>query len=142
MDGNVCLDDIEKTIAGFLEFDDVYSEDFASNIIIQTLGRFASKKRIQMGCCKRLGPNIKLQLEYWKVDSTGDLLPPGPYFVHGNGIYEAWRLYPDFLDAFQITFMPQTSGSMGKNEKPLESATTADHIRCAVSPNVAIVLRD
>ena len=144
IDGNVCLDDIEKTITSFLEVDDVYSLDFASNIIIQTqtLGRSASKTRIHKRFCERFGLHIKPQLEYTKVDSLEDLLPSGPYFVHGNAIHEAWRLYPDLLDAFQITFMPQTSGSMAKDEKPLKSATTGDHIMCAMSPNVLIVLKD
>ena len=142
IDGHVCLNDIERIIDDFLKIDDVYSQDFASNIIIQTLGRPASKKRIPTRFGDRLGLDIKPQLEYSKEDSLEDLLPPGPYFVHGNAIHEAWRLYPDYLDAFQITFMPQTSGFKGKNEKPLESATTDDHIRCAVSPNMLIVLKD
>ena len=142
MDGNIGVDDIEKAITGFLEDDDVYSVDFASNIIIQTLRQLTSEKRVQTGFCKSLGPDIKLQLEYSKVDFLEDLLPPGPYFVYGNGIYEAWRLYPDVLDAFQITFVPQTSGSMGKNEKPVESTTAGDHIRCTMPPNVSIVLKD
>ena len=140
-DGNVCVDDIEKIVARFLEVDDVYSLDFVSNIIIQTLGRVASKKRTQLKSCERLGPNIKLQLEYSKVDSPEDLLPPGPYFLYGNRIYEAWRLYPDFLDAFQITFMPETSGYMAKNEKTLKSATTGSHIRCVVPLIMPIVLK-
>ncbi len=143
IDGTVCGDDIENIITRFLEVDDVYSLDFVSNIIIQTLtlGRVASKKRNQIRC-ERFGPNIKLQLEYSRVDSREDLLPPGPYFVYGNGIYEAWRLYPDFLDAFQITFMPAASGSVGKNKKSLKSATNDDLIRCAVSISVPTVLKD
>ena len=142
VDGNVCGDDIEETIARCLENDDVYSLDFVSNIIIQTLGSVASKRKIQMKSCKRrFGPNIKFRLKYSKVNSLEDLLPPGPYFVYENGIHEAWRLYPDVLDAFQITFMPETSGSMGNDEKSPRSATTGDQIKCAVTLSVPIVLK-
>ena len=139
IDGNIGGVDIENTIARFLKVDDVYSLDFVSYIIIQTLGRVASKKRSQIRCCERFGPNIKQQLEYSKVDFQENLLPPGPYFVYGNGIYEAWRLYPDFLDAFQISFMPAPSGSTGKNEELLKSAATGDHIRYLLCLSVVIV---
>lgn len=29
-------------------------------------------------------------------------LPPGPYFIRGNSIHQAWKLYEDHLDAFVI----------------------------------------
>lgn len=35
----------------------------------------------------------------------GDL-PPGPYFVRDGLIHEAWRLYCDNLDVFEITVVP------------------------------------
>ena len=38
---------------------------------------------------------------------TDTLLPSGPYFVYENVIYEAWRLYPDNLDAFEFAVIPE-----------------------------------
>ncbi len=29
-------------------------------------------------------------------------LPPGPYFIRGKSIHQAWKLYEDDLDAFVI----------------------------------------
>ncbi|KAI4220314.1 MAG: hypothetical protein L6R36_007711, partial [Xanthoria steineri] len=36
-----------------------------------------------------------------------NLLPSGPYFLYNDGIYEAWRLYPDDLDAFEVAVVLQ-----------------------------------
>ena len=46
----------------------------------------------------------------WNIRSafavTGSI-PPGPYFLHGNAIHQAWRLYPDTLEAFSVAAYPQ-----------------------------------
>lgn len=41
------------------------------------------------------------------TDGFGDL-PSGPYFLHGPNLYQAWRLYDDFLDAFTFGVIPNS----------------------------------
>ena len=43
----------------------------------------------------------------------GDL-PSGPYFVRDRVIHEAWRLYCDNLDAFEITVVPHKDTNEAK----------------------------
>lgn len=43
------------------------------------------------------------QIAFTITSSSKTLLPSGPYFIYDNGIYQAWRLYPDDLDAFEFS---------------------------------------
>lgn len=36
-------------------------------------------------------------------------LPPGPYFLHGPNLHQAWRLYQDYLDAFIFGVVPENA---------------------------------
>ena len=42
---------------------------------------------------------------------TGSLLPPGPYLIYANAVFEACRLYDDEFDCFAVTLAPPPSHS-------------------------------
>ncbi|KAL4936545.1 amidase signature domain-containing protein [Aspergillus oleicola] len=54
--------------------------------------------------------------------STAIDLPPGPYFLHGPNIHQAWRMYPDYLDAFIFGVLPENV-NRPERFKPLSSVT-------------------
>lgn len=41
-------------------------------------------------------------------------LPPGPYFLHGPNLYQAWKLYEDALGAFALGVIPQNLTADGE----------------------------
>ena len=111
-DGKLDEYDIDDEIKRFLAQDDVYSEDFAATVVIQM--PTGVDKPVHLAPYENCDmPN--LYLDYSSVVSVERLLSPsGPYFLHHNGIYEAWRLYPDTLDAFEIGVVPQGAPSAAK----------------------------
>lgn len=93
---NITADELLKVVNEFPKRDDVYSTDFLACLVIQT------------------PPGVKLQstslqVHHAEAESEEALLPSGPYFIYENGIYEVWRLYPDDLDTFEITIVPDPS---------------------------------
>lgn len=106
LSGNLSEENIVDGITSFLARDDVYSEDFASTIVIQMPTGIAQESPLDLSSFEQY--NLKNSwLEYSIAMPTENLLPSGPYFIHDNGIYEAWRLYPDELDTFEFAVVPQ-----------------------------------
>ena len=46
-----------------------------------------------------------------KDDSDYEEVAEGPYFLVGDELHEAWRLYPDYLDSFMTTVVPDVDKS-------------------------------
>lgn len=111
--GNLSEQNIVDEIKRFLARDDVYSEDFASTIVIHMPAGVALDSPINLSSSQQY--NLKnAHLDYSLALPNENLLPSGPYFIHNDGIYEAWRLYPDDLDAFEIAVVPQDSNGAAR----------------------------
>ena len=89
-------------ISSFAKLDDVYSEEFGRSLILQTIGS-SDNSRITQDL--RLYERFTA-LHTLEANSSDDLLPSGPYFLHDGRIHQAWRLYADELNAFVITVIP------------------------------------
>ena len=88
----------------FESLDDVYSKGFAdSGLVFYGANSSVTKK----------SPSTPTGL--WNSSSIYHLnpgsltkeLPPGPYFLQGQNLHQAWRLYPDYLDAFIFGVIPE-----------------------------------
>ncbi|KAL9637569.1 MAG: hypothetical protein Q9204_001829 [Flavoplaca sp. TL-2023a] len=111
--GNLSEKDITDEITAFPAKDDVYSEDFASTVVIQLPTGTALENPINLSSIEQHSLT-KSNVHYSTVIPTEILLPSGPYFVHDTGIYEVWRLYSDELDAFEIAVIPEAVHSPAK----------------------------
>lgn len=119
---DTCASAIAKTIEDFLTIDDVYSAAFASLIVIQTPSAAARHDFSQHDDESML---VELRINDKIITTTaiyyeGDL-PSGPYFVRDHVIHEAWRLYCDDLDAFEITVVPHENtneAKLGRSRPP------------------------
>lgn len=110
VDGDLSHKDIVDEITRFLAHDDVYSEAFASSIVVQVPTGITPE--VPTGLITNEQDGLKSAYLHFSIaNSTETLLPSGPYFVHDDGIYEAWRLYPDELDAFEIAVVPEATES-------------------------------
>ncbi|KAI1120835.1 amidase signature domain-containing protein [Nemania abortiva] len=120
--GGVSSDLVERSIAWFKEEDDVFHGDFAlggyilihltensppfpeahaeraSDKILTTVSDYPSPDDLAELLRER-----SLQLLVTKGSYT---IPEGPYFIKGQGIHQAWRLFPDHLSAFTASVIP------------------------------------
>ena len=105
-DGRLTGQNIVDDIARFLRLDDVYGKAFARALVIQMPEGIVLEHSITSSNSEQYGLKFdSLDLSF--ANSTDILLPSGPYFVYEDVIYEAWRLYPDNLDAFEFAVIPE-----------------------------------
>ena len=103
------LDFIEKTLARFKATDDVFTPGFVENSIL-VASRNASKepsKTIPEAVMRFL---VKHSSEICFSEIEETQIPEGPYFVRGQGLHQAWRLYPDESRAFVTAIAPADQG--------------------------------
>ncbi|TAQ90720.1 hypothetical protein B7494_g1006 [Chlorociboria aeruginascens] len=98
----------QEKIASQLDYfdcvDDVYSKAFAETIVVA----HTSADEVEIGTATPLNYSGLLStILYSRLDSSITSLPSGPYFLRGSNIHQAWRLYPDELDAFNYGVVPQ-----------------------------------
>ncbi|KAI1121626.1 putative amidase [Nemania abortiva] len=95
-------DELGNLLKHFKEIDDVYEEEFSHTLVVHPssidadTGASASLNR-PPGCST---------LYNARASSNESRLPPGPYFLRGSSIHQAWRLYTDELDAFTFGVIP------------------------------------
>lgn len=94
------------TLDRFLTTDDVFSEDFLSDIVVTNVpasDNFTAHKALTHCKPGDWNPHTIITLSTFSMQN-----PPteGPYFLLGRALYQAWRLYPDRADAFATTFVP------------------------------------
>lgn len=104
-----------QKISEFAASDDVFSPAFVSQfLIVQTL-KDQNLNLTALG--NSLQGSKPLQNKVWKIRrvyhikaySHKELLPSGPYFLCGSTLREAWRLYPDTQQSFQVAVVPNDS---------------------------------
>ena len=95
-----------EKIQSFGAKDDVFCTDFLTDTLILQSAPIPDSDLHALKT-KLNGLEI-LTLHSWNLNSlllfspsASELLPCGPYFLHQNQIFEAWKLYDDNLSAFQ-----------------------------------------
>jgi hypothetical protein len=99
----ISVSKILNQLKRFFLIDDVYSEGFAKSVIIQYITTaVVDELASRLHSCGRFS-----EVYHSHAVSIDTLLPSGPYFFQGRTIHQAWRLYPDELDAFIFSVIPQ-----------------------------------
>ncbi|KAI1109788.1 putative amidase [Nemania sp. NC0429] len=81
---------------------DVYNEGFSYTLVV-----YHSSADSSTNSSARLNKPPRCEVVYTGQSiSDNRHLPSGPYFLHGSNIHQAWRLYPDELDAFIFGLIP------------------------------------
>ncbi|KAI9670069.1 MAG: hypothetical protein M1817_004549, partial [Caeruleum heppii] len=95
--------DLLSIVDTFSKIDDVYSHAFNKSLILQK-----DVKHSADGLVKTLlSQGLVEAVHFAAASKSQDFLPSGPYFLYGQQIHQAWRLYPDELDAFVIPVVPE-----------------------------------
>ena len=118
---------IARKIESFLALDDVYSTAFASYIIIQTASGAASWKSLELKDSTLMDVPVSSKVVSASLFLREGDLPSGPYFVRDGLIHEAWRLYCDDQDAFEITIVPYVDTSPSKLGSLIYSGVIRNH---------------
>lgn len=94
--GEHTIQEINERLSTFAQIDDVYQKAFGNNVVIVRTGTEPSPTDL----ASKLNTSGCFSAIYSSRPNSTITLPSGPYFLHGNDIHQAWRLYPDDLDAF------------------------------------------
>ncbi|PTB58303.1 hypothetical protein M431DRAFT_505831 [Trichoderma harzianum CBS 226.95] len=97
--------DLEGILQLFATVDDVFQPDFGGILVEKP------EKNKTIGFIQNPAPRSRalFSLQRPEVEATAfEDLPSGPYFLHGPNLYQAWRLYDDFLDAFTFGVIPNS----------------------------------
>ncbi|KAK4446469.1 amidase signature enzyme [Podospora aff. communis PSN243] len=98
--------DLFEAVSKFSQVDDVFSSIFLTDIV-GVLGASKTPAEAQ-NVETRLGPwTVKYIHAVTSLQGGEASIPPGPYFLQGNTIHQAWKLYPDTLDAFSVAAYPK-----------------------------------
>jgi len=113
--GDLTSSTICTKISEFQKNDDVYSREFLTDTVVLQIAkstsiRLATVASILRDSGRELGVNWDAVNILILQSSQLKKVPDGPYFVHGHGIFEAWKVYSDDCDAFQTTVVPNRSG--------------------------------
>ncbi|KAK1818432.1 hypothetical protein LTR12_007112 [Friedmanniomyces endolithicus] len=99
--------DLRSIVSNWTTVDDVFSAGFLEAVYIQYTG----VKPYGYQGSSSLGFN-GTKAVYSTFVTNGTTLPQGPYFMTSAGaVYQAWRLYSDFAEAFTETLIPAADGS-------------------------------
>lgn len=86
----------------FSNQDDVYCPSFGRSVILQMIPGQPYGEILQK---LRASKQFQDVFVSWTASQTA-AIPSGPYFLLGNGLHQAWRLYTDDLDAFIVSVVP------------------------------------
>jgi len=92
----------QKALEDFAHQDDVFSDDFSSTLILQP----SQGVDIERVASRLVESNLFRTVHINEPAHKHGHLPPGPYFIEGQSIHQAWKLYEDELDAFVIPTIP------------------------------------
>ncbi|EFR04156.1 amidase [Nannizzia gypsea CBS 118893] len=119
--GELSSETIQETFDRFLDVDDVFQEAFTKDTFLilsmpigsqpakvgnSTLSHTSTGRLSLEALPAELASSLKSKsLVLCVLDGEFDL-PEGPYFIVGQNLHQAWRLYPDTLGAFSTTVVP------------------------------------
>lgn len=103
-------EELGRILQYLVDYDDVCTDEFTGIIVVkpsasapepgESLDRRVSVSNpSQFSSVYHLVPNPST----FEAESQ---LPSGPYFLSGRNLHQAWRLYPDELDAFTFGLIP------------------------------------
>lgn len=110
-------EELGRILQYLVDNDDVCTDEFTGIIVVKPEPSTASSA-VESGKspshANSQGPDLLSHFAsvYHMVSQPGSLqqeesqLPSGPYFLSGQNLHQAWRLYPDDLEAFTFGLMP------------------------------------
>ncbi|KAL2275630.1 hypothetical protein FJTKL_01697 [Diaporthe vaccinii] len=110
---NAGPEQLGRTLQYLVDNDDVCTDEFTGIIVVKPSGSGSDPRE---ACASASDIRASLDCPFTVYHMTNgldtseerDLLPSGPYFLSGQNLHQAWRLYPDHLDAFTFGLLPDS----------------------------------
>lgn len=110
---NAGPEELGRTLQHLVDNDDVCTDEFTGIIVVKPSGSGSDSRE---ACASASDIRASLDCPFTVYHMTNgldtseerDLLPSGPYFLSGQNLHQAWRLYPDDLDAFTFGLLPDS----------------------------------
>ncbi|KAI1841736.1 hypothetical protein JX266_012104 [Neoarthrinium moseri] len=101
---------VTERIQRFKEEDDVFNEGFLTDILLVARNCASNFEGLHIG----LPGDANINGRRWHVGTVCNVItsasqayvPSGPYFLCGNEVFQAWKLYVDRSSCFQTTVLP------------------------------------
>lgn len=111
-DSSVEPAEILKQIQRFHKEDDVFDEAFVSDTLL-VADDFPMTDQMML-LRTELADEIVLDGKRWHLNSVYGVdtsisdadIPSGPYFLSGDRVFQAWKIYTDVFSCFEITVLP------------------------------------
>ena len=100
------------TLHYLVDHDDVCTDEFTGIIVVKPSSASGAGPRGEVpdGDASVLSvgrsPSVYHLAGGYATQQEKDKLPSGPYFLSGQNLHQAWRLYPDDLEAFTFGLIP------------------------------------
>jgi hypothetical protein len=98
---------LAETLQYYVSHDDVCNLEFTAILVMKPSG--SGGERTMIAIEPSIAPVYHLRTEFEATENVAEL-PSGPYFLSGSNLHQAWRLYPDDLDAFTVGMIPENIG--------------------------------
>ncbi|KAL1865524.1 hypothetical protein Daus18300_007169 [Diaporthe australafricana] len=112
---NAGPEELGRTLRYLVDNDDVCTDEFTGIIVVKPSGSGPEPSGgldNASDAAAQPSPDFPFTLYHLTTgpdtSSERDLLPSGPYFLSGQNLHQAWRLYPDDLDAFTFGLLPDS----------------------------------
>ncbi|GAB1319268.1 hypothetical protein MFIFM68171_09478 [Madurella fahalii] len=104
--------EILKQIQRFYKEDDVFDEAFVSDILL-VADDFPMADQMML-LRTELADEIVLDGKHWHLNYVYSVdtavsdanIPSGPYFLSGDRVFQAWKIYTDVFSCFETTVLP------------------------------------
>jgi hypothetical protein len=113
---NAGPEELGRTLQFLVDYDDVCTDEFTGIIVVKPSGSASEQPHWHETCAGASDGEASTDCPFTVYHMTydletskkKDLLPSGPYFLSGQNLHQAWRLYPDHLDAFNFGLLPDS----------------------------------
>lgn len=137
---NAGPEELGRTLQYLVDNDDVCTDEFTGIIVVKPSGSGSDPRE---ACASASDIRASLDCPFTVYHMTNgldtseerDLLPSGPYFLSGQNLHQAWRLYPDDLDAFTFGLLPDSPFDPQRYSitRPRRSHDTPRHLTARTS---------
>jgi hypothetical protein len=107
-------EELGKTLQYFVDHDDVCSDEFTGILVVKPSNSRRDRTNTSAIELGSTFSSVYHLMEDLSANRNGVELASGPYFLSGPNLHQAWRLYPDELDAFTVGMIPENIQSTAR----------------------------
>lgn len=121
-------EELGRILQYLVDYDDVCTDEFTGIIVVKPSASASEpgetlEQRFSVPDLSQFSSIYHLVSEPSSLEGESQL-PSGPYFLSGRNLHQAWRLYPDDLDAFTFGLIPDDPFNTSRYKNTLPPSQT------------------